>query len=34
MDKENVSLGNTQKSYIIGPAKEKDARLSIEKNRE
>jgi hypothetical protein len=33
MDKESAGLKSTQKSYIIGPAKEKDARLSIEKNR-
>jgi hypothetical protein len=34
MDEEGADLGNTQKSYIIGPAEEKDARLSTEKNRE
>jgi DDE superfamily endonuclease len=34
MDKTGAGLGSTQKSYIIGPAEEKDARLSTEKNRE
>jgi hypothetical protein len=34
MDEESAGLGSTQKSYIIGPAEEKDARLSTEKNRE
>ena len=29
----DTGLGSTQKSYIIGPAEEKDARLSTEKNR-
>jgi hypothetical protein len=34
MDEEDISLGSTQKSYIIGPAEKKDARLSTKKNRE
>jgi hypothetical protein len=34
MNKKSAGLGSTQKSYIIGPAEEKDARLSTEKNRE
>jgi hypothetical protein len=34
MDKSEADLGATQKSYIIGPAKEKDARVSTDKNRE
>jgi hypothetical protein len=34
MDKSGAGLGTTQKSYIIGPAEEKDARVSIDKNRE
>jgi hypothetical protein len=34
MDKEGAGLRSTQKSYIISPAEEKDARLSTEKNRE
>jgi hypothetical protein len=34
IDEEGAGLESTQKSYIIGPAEEKDARLSIEKNRE
>jgi hypothetical protein len=34
MDKTGAGLGITQKSYIIGPAEKKDARLSTEKNRE
>jgi hypothetical protein len=34
IDKEGAGLGNTQKSYIIGPAEKKDARLLTEKNRE
>src|SRR5450755_976788 len=34
MDETGASLRFTQKSYIIGPAEEKDARLSTEKNRE
>jgi hypothetical protein len=34
MNKEGAGLRSTQKSYIIGPAEEKDARLLTEKNRE
>jgi hypothetical protein len=34
MDKESAGLENTQKSYIISPAEEKNARLLTEKNRE
>jgi hypothetical protein len=34
MDEKGTGLGSTQKSYIISPAEEKDARLSTEKNRE
>jgi hypothetical protein len=34
MDKSGADLGATQKSYIIGPAEEKDARVSTDKNRE
>jgi hypothetical protein len=34
MDKKGAGLKSTQKSYIIGPAEEKDARLLTEKNRE
>jgi hypothetical protein len=34
MDEKGASLKSTQKSYIIGPAEKKDARLSTEKNRE
>jgi hypothetical protein len=34
MDKKDIDLKSTQKSYIIGPAEKKDARLSTEKNRE
>jgi hypothetical protein len=34
MDEEGAGLESTQKSYIIGPAEEKDARLLIKKNRE
>jgi len=34
MDKKDIDLKSTQKSYIISPAEKKDARLSTEKNRE
>jgi hypothetical protein len=34
IDKSETDLGAIQKSYIIGPAKEKNARVSIDKNRE
>jgi hypothetical protein len=34
MDKSGTGLGAIQKSYIIGPAEEKDARISTDKNRE
>ena len=34
MDKSEADLGTTQKSYIIGPAKKKVARVSTDKNRE
>jgi hypothetical protein len=34
MDELEVDLGVTQKFYIISPIKEKDARVSIDKNRE
>jgi hypothetical protein len=34
MDESGAGLGATQKSYIIGPAEEKDARVSTDKNRE
>jgi hypothetical protein len=33
MNESEASLGVTQKSYIIGPAEEKDARVSTNKNR-
>jgi hypothetical protein len=33
MDESEAGLGATQKSYIIGPAEEKDARVSTDKNR-
>ena len=34
MDETGAGLEFTQKSYIISPAKKKDARLSTEKNHE
>jgi hypothetical protein len=34
MDKSETDLRITQKSYIISPAEEKDARISTDKNRE
>jgi hypothetical protein len=34
MDESGAGLGLTQKSYIIGPEEEKDARTSIDANRE
>jgi hypothetical protein len=33
MNELGVGLGATQKSYIISPAEEKDARVSTDKNR-
>jgi DDE superfamily endonuclease len=33
MDKSKANLGVTQKSYIIGPAEKKNARVSTDKNR-
>ena len=33
MNEKDTDLKNTQKSYIISPAEEKNARLSIKKNR-
>jgi hypothetical protein len=34
MNELEINLGVTQKSYIIGPAEKKNARVSTDKNRE